>query len=89
MVVPKDYDDTLTGSDLVREHFRRGGGGLRCYIDDNSEARALADEEVRTVTGVEVNADFQFETGLSNWRYAVACDDDGAVLTADQLLGGL
>lgn len=88
-VVPKDYDDTLTGSDLVREHFRRGGGSLKCFIDDSSDFGAIQDAEFRTVTELNTHSNFPFATALSSWMYAVACDDDGNVLTADQLLGGL
>lgn len=84
-VVPKDYDDTLTGSDLVREHFRRGGGELPCYIDDRSDGKALDDDEVRLVSGYDsIRGRF-----ISNctWVYAVACADNGRVLTASELLG--
>lgn len=88
-VVTKDYDDTLTGSALVREHFRRGGGSLKCFIDDYSDASAIQDAEFRTVTELNLHSVYPFATALASWMYAVACDEDGAVLTADQLLGGL
>lgn len=88
-VVTKDYDDTLTGSDLVREHFRRGGGSLKCFIDDCSDVKAMRDAEFRTVTELNTHSGFPFATALSSWMCAVACDDDGNVLTEDQLLGDL
>ena len=86
-VVPKGYYDTLTGSDLVREYFRRGGDALHCYIDDKSDEAALDDGIIRLVTGYDVSRG-RFISGCT-WVCAVACDDDGNVLTADQLLGGL
>lgn len=88
-VARASYDPTLTGSDLVREHFRRGGGSLKCFIDDCSDAKAMQDADFRTVTEFNTHSSFPFVTALASWMYAVACDEDGAVLTADQLLGGL
>lgn len=80
------YDTSLKGSDLVREHFRRGGGALYCFYDDSSDADAIDDDCGSVVT--EVQADGQFVLASGNaYSYAVACDRHHKVLTASELLG--
>ena len=84
------YDVNLKGSDLVREHFRRGGGKLLCFIDDGSDEEAIECGSERHVAGVEEDkqiTDYPFLTAGCNWKYAVACTPTGRVLTASELLG--
>ena len=85
-VVPQ-YDVNLKGSDLVREHFRRGGGALYCLYDDESDDNAIEDNCAQTVVRVCPDGKFEKDTGVV-YAYAVACcRDSKRVLTASELLG--
>lgn len=81
------YAESLKGSDLVREHFRRGGGDVYCLYDDDSDEEAIEDGCAQAV--VKVRPDGQFELASGNpYKYAVACSrDKQRVLTASELLG--
>lgn len=80
------YDTSLEGSDLVREHFRRGGGALYCFYDDDSDADAIDDACGSVVTTVKADGRFVLTSGNA-YSYAVACDRHHKVLTASELLG--
>ena len=80
------YDTSLNGSDLVREHFRRGGGALYCFYDEESDADAIKDKCGSVV--IRVQSDGRFVLASDNtYSYAVACDRHHKVLTASELLG--
>lgn len=79
------FDPNLKGSELVREHFRRGGGELRCLIDDRSDSKAIEDGVTRLVRGYDVVSG-RF-LSANTWTHAVACDNSRRVLTASELLG--
>lgn len=79
------YSEHLQGSELVREHFRRGGGELLCFVDDTSDDAAISDAHSELITGVGGDGRFKATTG-SCWIHAVAVND-ACVLTASELLG--
>ena len=79
------YDTSLEGSDLVREHFRRRGGELYCLYDDSSDAVAIDDDCGSVVTKVHSDGRFVIASGNA-YSYAVACDRHHKVLTASELL---
>ena len=80
------YAISLEGSDLVREHFRRGGGALYCFYDDESDADAIDDDCGSVVAEVQADGRFVLASGNA-YSYAVACDRHHKVLTASELLG--
>lgn len=81
------YDVNLKGSDLVREHFRRGGGDVYCLYDDDCDADAIEDGCAQMI--VRIRPDGQFELASGNpYKYAVACcPSTKRVLAASELLG--
>lgn len=78
---------SLQGSDLVREYFRRGGTKpVLCFFDDISDGNAVTEGDTRYIVGLTPDGRFDTETGF-HWICAVACNPNGAVLTASELLG--
>lgn len=82
------YDPNLKGSDLVREHFRRGGGTIDCLRSDASDEHAIRHCVVNDVERIGRSGKFISSAGMP-WNYAVACDKSGRVLTASELLGDI